>query len=100
MILVVLLLAGIAVARIASTYGVFGPVVDEPTPLGRGIQWLTEERYSYVHHPPLAPVAFALGRYLDTALLQETGRGAEAERLETRARAIRAKPNAAVLIPR
>ena len=73
LILVALLLTGIAVARIASTYTVLSSTVDEPSHMVRGMEWLAKGTYSYVHHPPLAPVAIGLGPYLDGVRIEFKG---------------------------
>ena len=73
LILLVLLLAGIAVARIASTYTLLSSTHDEPSHIARGMEWLTTGSYSYFHHPPLAPVAIGLGPYLDGARYEFVG---------------------------
>lgn len=62
-LLFVLLLAGIGVGRIVSTYDVFNQTTDESAHIGCGMEWLTQESYTY-GHPPLPPVAVALGPFL------------------------------------
>jgi hypothetical protein len=60
------LIVAAGVARIVTTYAVFSQTVDEPTDVARGMEWL--DNGSYVAgpaHPPLGPVAVALGIYLD-----------------------------------
>jgi len=62
---VLLLLAGIGVARIISTYQVFSQTTDEPAHLATGMEWLEQGTYTFeTLHPPLARVAVALGPYL------------------------------------
>ena len=73
LVLVVLLLTGIAVARIASTYTVLSSTFDEPSHMARGLEWLTKGSYRHIHHPPLAPVAVALGPYLDGVRIEFKG---------------------------
>src|SRR5689334_3894505 len=61
-----ILLIGIGVARIVSTYRVFNQTWDEGAHLSCGIQWLDEGRYDYEpKHPPLTRIFMALGPYLD-----------------------------------
>jgi len=60
-----LLLAGIGVARIISTYPIFSQTYDEPAHLATGMEWLERGTYTFEPlHPPLARVAVALGPYL------------------------------------
>ena len=60
-----LLLAGISVVRIVSTYHVFSQTWDEPAHLATGMEWLERGTYTWEPlHPPLARVAVALGPYL------------------------------------
>jgi hypothetical protein len=65
-----LLVAG---ARVASTYRVFSQTYDEPFHLARGLQWWTGGSYDHVHHPPLAPITFAVGPLLVGAEFRDTG---------------------------
>src|SRR5262247_746854 len=59
------LLIVIAAARIVSTYGAFNHTMDEPTHIACGLEWLTEQKYSYeLQHPPLSRVAAALGPWI------------------------------------
>jgi Dolichyl-phosphate-mannose-protein mannosyltransferase len=63
--LALFLLAGIGVARVASTYHVFSQTTDEPAHLVTGMEWLQRGTYTLEPlHPPLARVAVALGPYL------------------------------------
>ena len=56
----------IAVVRITSTYRIFNNTFDEPAHIAAGIEWLDEGTYTHdTLHPPLPPVAVALGPYLD-----------------------------------
>ena len=58
---VIALLAAIAVARVASTYRVYGETLDEPVHLAGGWQWLTASRYATdLAHPPLVRTLCAL----------------------------------------
>ncbi|HYL76309.1 MAG TPA: glycosyltransferase family 39 protein [Bryobacteraceae bacterium] len=60
-----IILVGIAVARILSTYAVFNQVWDEPISVACGMQWLDRGTYEYDRkHPPLGRVATAIGLYL------------------------------------
>ena len=60
------LLAGFASARIASTYRVFSQTYDEPAHLGAGMEWMDTGTYNFDPvHPPLARIAVALGPYLE-----------------------------------
>jgi 4-amino-4-deoxy-L-arabinose transferase-like glycosyltransferase len=62
---IILLLSGIGVVRIITTYGVFNQTVDEPTHVACGMEWLDRGSYKYgPEHPPLARIAAAIGPYL------------------------------------
>ncbi len=62
----VVVLAAIGVARIASTYRVFNQTWDEPGHIATGMEWLDRGSYLYLpSHPPLARVAVALGPFID-----------------------------------
>ena len=62
----VVVLAAIGVARIASTYSVFNHTWDEPGHIAAGMEWLDRGTYIYMpQHPPLARVAVALGPFID-----------------------------------
>ncbi len=61
--LIVVLVVGIAVARIVSTYQQFTQTVDEPYHIAAGMQ-LLQHRTPTIDHPPLAQVFIALGLYL------------------------------------
>jgi hypothetical protein len=63
--LALLLMAGIGVARIVSTYRVFSQTTDEPAHVAAGMEWLERGTYTFEPlHPPLARIADALGPYL------------------------------------
>jgi hypothetical protein len=75
-VLAVLALAGIAGARIVSTYHVFSETVDEPDHLAAGIEWLDRGAYTVdLEHPPLGRVAIALGPFLDGRRMPANGGG-------------------------
>jgi len=58
-------LAAVTVARLFATYHVFTATYDEPAHIASGMEWLDKGAYTYeAEHPPLAPVAVALGPYL------------------------------------
>ena len=58
---IIALLAAIAVARVASTYRLYGETLDEPVYLAAGWQWLTPSRYATdLAHPPLVRILCAL----------------------------------------
>ncbi len=60
-----LLFVAIGVARIISTYHIFGQTSDEPAHIVTGLEWLQRGDYTFEPlHPPLARVAVALGPYL------------------------------------
>ncbi|MEO8096591.1 MAG: glycosyltransferase family 39 protein [Acidobacteriota bacterium] len=62
------LLVGLGVARIASTYTTFVGTYDEPWHVVMGMEPLQYGSYTYEHqHPPLSRLAVALGPYLDGA---------------------------------
>jgi len=64
--IIALSLAGIAAARIVSTYQVFSETSDEPAHVLAGMEWLARGTYTFEYlHPPLARVAVALGPFLD-----------------------------------
>jgi hypothetical protein len=64
--LLVVLLIGIAVARITATYRVYSQTFDEPAHLAAGMEWLDRGVYRYeTIHPPLGRAAIALGPWLD-----------------------------------
>ena len=61
----VVVLIGIGVARIASTYTVFNGAYDEPFHIADGMEWLQEGRFTNQYrHPPLAGIVSALGPFL------------------------------------
>jgi len=66
---VALLLASLillAFLRVAATWRVYTPALDEPAHIAAGMEWLDRGGYRYEEmHPPLAPVAVALGPWLD-----------------------------------
>ena len=70
--LIFLLLAAIAVARIAATYRAIAQTSDETPNIACGMQYLDLGRYDYgAFHPPLARLAIALGPYLYGARAQK-----------------------------
>ncbi|HSP66579.1 MAG TPA: glycosyltransferase family 39 protein, partial [Bryobacteraceae bacterium] len=61
----VIVLIGLAVARVASTYTVLNGTYDEPLHVACGMEWLRGDVYTCdIQHPPLARAALALGPYL------------------------------------
>ena len=61
----VIVLIGIAVARIASTYTVFNVTYDEPFHIANGMEWLQQGTFTNQYrHPPLAGIVSALGPFL------------------------------------
>ncbi|HET8548482.1 MAG TPA: glycosyltransferase family 39 protein, partial [Bryobacteraceae bacterium] len=59
------LIVALSVTRIVSTYWVFNHVMDEPTHIACGLEWLERHTYTYeLLHPPLARVAVAMGPWL------------------------------------
>ena len=67
-----LLLAGIGVVRIISTYHVFSQTTDEPAHVATGMEWLQWGTYTFEPlHPPLARVAVAIGPYLSGLRLND-----------------------------
>ena len=76
----VVILIGLAVLRVVSTYSVFNGTSDEPAHIACGMEWLQWGTYTYEpQHPPLARVAFALGPFLK-GLRLETKRNPVIER--------------------
>lgn len=72
--LLVVLLAGIGVARIVSTYHVFNQTADEPEAIATGVEWLQRGTYTLDNsHPPLARIAAGLGPFLSGLRLQGYG---------------------------
>ena len=72
--LAVLVLTGIGVARIVSTYHVFNQTVDEAAHLAAGMEWLDRGTYTLeTSHPPLARIAIALGPFLSGLRLPPGG---------------------------
>jgi uncharacterized membrane protein YhaH (DUF805 family) len=60
-----LLLAALTLARVASTYRTFNATSDEPAHIAAGMEWLQFGDYTYEwQHPPLARVAVAVGPYI------------------------------------
>jgi 4-amino-4-deoxy-L-arabinose transferase-like glycosyltransferase len=60
-ILAIVIIASIAIARIAATHSVFAPTYDEPAHVAAGHQYIDEHRYTIdKSHPPLARIVFAL----------------------------------------
>jgi hypothetical protein len=71
---VLVMLAGVGVCRIVSTYHVLNQTTDEPASLAPGIEWIQKGTYEIDPiHPPLARVAVAVGPYLSG--LRLTGQG-------------------------
>ncbi|HEY1495941.1 MAG TPA: glycosyltransferase family 39 protein [Candidatus Solibacter sp.] len=71
-LVLVLSLAGIASARIISTYNVFSTTGDEPAHVACGLQYLTDHVYLYeTQHPPLTRVMIALLPYLSGTRTQK-----------------------------
>ena len=65
-----IVLAAIAVGRIASTYFVYSNTYDEPYHIAAGMEWLERGTYTFEpQHPPLGRVAVALGPYLANATI-------------------------------
>ena len=63
--LLILLLIGIGLFRITSTYSVFWQTWDEPIHIAAGMEWLDKGQYPFEQwHPPLALVMGALGPYM------------------------------------
>jgi 4-amino-4-deoxy-L-arabinose transferase-like glycosyltransferase len=60
-----LVLMGMAVAGVSSTWTILTATVDEPTQIASGMEWLDKGTYTYeFQHPPLARIVVALGPYL------------------------------------
>lgn len=65
LILLPVVFASIAVARVVATYEVYSPTFDEPAHLAAGMEWLDRGVYRYEPlHPPLGRIAIALGPWL------------------------------------
>ena len=61
----VVVLIGMAVARIATTYTVFNGAYDEPFHIANGMEWLQQGTFTNQYrHPPLAGVITALGPFV------------------------------------
>jgi hypothetical protein len=61
----VVVLIGLALVRVGSTYTVFNGTYDEPVHIACGMEWLQWGTYTCEpQHPPLARIAVALGPYL------------------------------------
>jgi hypothetical protein len=61
----VVVLIGLAVVRVASTYTVLNSTYDEPDHVACGMEWLRGDIYTCdIQHPPLARAALAVGPYL------------------------------------
>jgi len=61
----VIVLFGLAVVRVVSTYTVFNSTYDEPVHIACGMEWLQwGSSTCELQHPPLARVAVALGPFL------------------------------------
>jgi hypothetical protein len=73
-LVVIVLLALIAAALVASTWSVFSQTLDEPAHIAAGMEWVDEGRYTTdPQHPPLARLLFAIGPRLAGASFQEGG---------------------------
>lgn len=67
-----LLIALLSSARIATTWGVFSQTADEPTHVVCGFEWLTTDGYALdPEHPPLARIGFGLAAWLEGAVWRE-----------------------------
>jgi len=72
--LAVVLVIGIGVARIVSTYHEFTQTVDENSNIAAGMQLLQDRVYFMdVKHPPVGRIAVALGPYLEGSRLPKHG---------------------------
>jgi hypothetical protein len=72
--LAVVLVIGIGVARIVSTYHEFTQTVDENSDIAAGMQLLQDRVYFMdVKHPPVGRIAVALGPYLEGSRLPKHG---------------------------
>lgn len=61
----VLLLIGLAILRVVSTYTVFNGAYDEPFHIANGMEWLQQGTFTNQYrHPPLAGIVSALGPFL------------------------------------
>lgn len=68
----VVVLTGLAVARVAATYTVFNSTYDEPAHVACGMEWLRGGTYTCdLQHPPLARIATALGLFLKGSRLPD-----------------------------
>ncbi|MCA1733281.1 MAG: hypothetical protein LC732_06725 [Acidobacteria bacterium] len=75
-LVVIVLLALVAAAMVASTWSVFSQTLDEPAHIAAGMEWVDEGSYSTdPQHPPLARLLFAIGPRLAGASFQEEGGG-------------------------
>ncbi|MBW2370698.1 MAG: glycosyltransferase family 39 protein, partial [Deltaproteobacteria bacterium] len=68
-----LVLLSVGIFRIALTYSVFNQTADEPLHITRGMEWLQRGSYSHLHHPPLAPVFFGIGPFIDGVRIDWVG---------------------------
>jgi 4-amino-4-deoxy-L-arabinose transferase-like glycosyltransferase len=69
--LAIVLVIGLAVARILATYHVFSQTADEPSDIACGMQILQDRVYTMdVKHPPLGRIVLALGLYFEGARLE------------------------------
>jgi len=72
-VVVALVLAIVAVGRIADTHHVYSDTYDEPHHIAAGMEWLERGTFTFEpKHPPLGKVAAALGPYLAGATIGET----------------------------
>src|ERR1043166_6964439 len=70
--LVLALIVGVALPRVAATYGVFCQTADEPVHIAAGYEWLTSNHYDVDRsHPPLARAASAVWPLLTGATADE-----------------------------
>ncbi len=61
-----LILIGMAVVGVESSWTVLSATPDEPVHIASGMEWLDKGTYTYeLQHPPLARVAVALGPYFE-----------------------------------
>jgi hypothetical protein len=73
-LVVIVLIALVAAALVASTWSVFSQTLDEPAHIAAGMEWVDEGRYTTdPQHPPLARLLFAIGPKLAGAGFQEGG---------------------------
>ena len=66
-------LLSIGIFRIVLTYNVFNQTADEPLHIARGMEWIERGTYTHLHHPPLAPILFGIGPFLDGVRINWVG---------------------------